>query len=380
MTQLVLHIGDPKTGTSSIQTALFERRLACPTVQLVSPPELSEAKLAATLFEAPRRKDRITLLREKAQWLAGTKADVAVLSAEQFSHVQPKVMRNALNNHLPDYVAEARVVAYVRPHAQRILSGYAQQTKCGTSIKSPDAFHAYTQAHGHFVYGDRFADWHTVFGAQFILRPMVRSQLTDGDVTRDFFNVVLDGAPFTLDTPETMNTSLTLQQLACVREIQIVLRQQEIRQQVRVAIGSHFGLTLNTRGTGIGDKINLHRELAETIARDYVDDATRMDAMFFDAPLMQEALADAVTGAIPDQQPYELKHHTTAGRSTALRATAATLAQALHHDGVGWKNTRLKSIGQTPRKMPQTSDALASVARVTAILDDLIAQIDVICA
>lgn len=29
---LVLHIGDPKTGSSSIQRALFEHKVECPTV------------------------------------------------------------------------------------------------------------------------------------------------------------------------------------------------------------------------------------------------------------------------------------------------------------------------------------------------------------
>jgi len=51
----------------------------------------------------------------------------------------------------------------------------------------------------------------------------------------------------------------------------------------------------------------------------------------------------------------------------------------LHLDRVGWKNTRLKAIGQNPKKMPETPEELASVARVETILDDLIGQIETIC-
>lgn len=376
MTQLVLHIGDPKTGSSSIQTVLYEQRLSCQTKCLVSPREFSEAKLAATLHKPARRKDRAAQMKAKAQWLAEVDADIAVLSAEQFCNVEPRVLHNALSNRMPEHAEGARIIAYVRPHHGRFVSSYAQKTKCGVISRSPEKYHKRSLKRGFFTYFDRFSRWRDVFGERFVLRPMVRSELKSGDLTQDFFDVVLDGAQFEIDAPQRVNEALNLQQLACVRVIQTVLREKEIDSQMRVAVGSFFGLALND-GTPKSPEsaIEIHRALAEEIAQDYAEDAKRLDDMFFAKPILQTALENAVQNAVASEQGHDLAAHTSVDKENMLVESAKTLAEALRKDGKIWKNMRLSSIGQQPQALLNTDEEKASAANVQRVLDKLVDQI-----
>ncbi len=54
---IIFHIGDPKTGTSSIQQAL-KHRIWDSTIKLVPQPELNASKLAMTL--GPKNKEQRT--------------------------------------------------------------------------------------------------------------------------------------------------------------------------------------------------------------------------------------------------------------------------------------------------------------------------------
>lgn len=381
MTQLVLHIGDPKTGSSSIQTVLYEERLSCQAKRLVSPREFSEAKLAATLHKPSRRKDRATQLSAKAKWLAEVDADIAVLSAEQFSNVEPGVLQKALANRMPEHAQDARVIAYVRPHHGRFLSSYTQKTKCGVITRSLERYHTRSLKRGFFKYFKRFSQWHDVFGDRFVLRPMVQSQLKDGDLTQDFFDVVLEGAEFDIEAPQRVNEALSLQQLACIRVIQTVLRAKDVDSQLRVAVGSFFGLTLNRHSSRTaGSKVGIHRALAEQISQDYAEDAKLLDEKFFSTPIMQTALQDAIDKALDEEQPHALMAHASPEQEQVLIAQAETLAKALREDGKNWKNTRLISLGQNPQTSPETAEEKASAAKVQNLLNAAVEQINEICA
>ena len=86
---LILHIGDPKTGSSSIQQALFQRRVECETVSIDYPPKLNAIQLANSIRREAKTDEIESRFRAAADWLEASHADVAVLSAEQFASIDP---------------------------------------------------------------------------------------------------------------------------------------------------------------------------------------------------------------------------------------------------------------------------------------------------
>ena len=381
--RLWLHVGDHKTGSTSIQRVLYERRWSCAGVQLDYPPQFNDASLARSGLKPALRARWRPILQQRAAWLAASPADVAVMSAEHFSAVDPARLVEVLGRFMPDHLAGAGVVAYVRPHAQSILSHYAQRTKCGTSMRRLDQFVDDLKATGGFRYQPRFEAWRRGFGDRFVLRPMLRARLRDGDVVADFLHLVLGGARFTIDAPVSTNEALSLRQLAAVREVQGVLRDRGIDPKIRVSVGSRLGVELN-RIAGPGpaaagdDRIRLDRATAETIRQHWRDDAVAIDAGFLagepGAPLT-EALDEAIDSAAASAQPHLLADHADAGDIARLQAAAGVLAAALDRHGRLWKRSWQASVGHRPQGQPQTAEEIAGVARVEAALADLVAAI-----
>lgn len=367
--QLWFHIGDPKTGTTSIQTALHRGAWDCPTVRLTYPDHLSDAKLAKAIYISSRRNQRPDLFAATARWLAAGGADVAVISAEHFSHVTPLEMQSVLIEHLPDHAVGTRFVAYVRPHAQRVLSAFAQQTKCGAFHKDLEAFHALTLDRGFFTYAARFAAWHDMFGDRFVLRPMVRDELRDGNVVADFLQVVLGGAAFALKDVPVTNESLTVAELACLREVQLVLRQQGVVGAIRVAVGSHFGNLLNAGGSRRGERPRLHRSLVEQIRRNYLDDARALDASFFPGRTMERAFEAAMAEAAPVPFRNDIEHYADAAAIALIRNEAKRLASLLDHSGKSWRRARLAAIGQESGAVAHDAPTQAGIKAIDLCCD-----------
>ena len=370
-TQLYFHIGDPKTGTTSIQAALYLRAWTCDTRRLEYPDHRSDVRFAKSLYLPTRRNQRAEQFKIKADWLAEMDADAAVISAEHFTHVPPDVMQQALTEFLPDHAATARFVAYVRPHAQRILSAYAQRLKRGTFMGDLDKFQTMLQDGGFYLYGPRFAGWRTMFGTRFILRPMLRHRLLQSDVVADFMNIVLEGAPFTLTPIPVANEALNVQQLACAREVQVVLRKEGIASGIREAVGGQFANLLNAMGGGGGEKVRMHRSLVERIRTHYLADARALDAMFFEGQPMEGAFDEAMAAASEVPFAHEMQAYADAASQNTLHELARQLAQALPDHGVAWRRLRLEASGQKTLGTADDPATLRGVARINTCLDAL---------
>ena len=127
--RLVIHAGDPKTGSSSIQQVLFDGAWSAPGSSLAYPGVLNAIPLADALrgeLPPPRARRQIA---QSAEWLAAQTADVAVFSAEHFAFVEPDTLREALPRLLGETGRQVTVLAYVRPHLPRLLSTFAQRVK-----------------------------------------------------------------------------------------------------------------------------------------------------------------------------------------------------------------------------------------------------------
>jgi hypothetical protein len=324
--RLVFHIGDRKTGSTSIQRALATGAGRSPAVSLAYPARAHHIALASALFRPGHREARAERWGALARRLARLEADLAVISAEGFESVPPAVLTAAIGEFLPDHAATARVIAYVRPHADRLLSSWTQQVKMGLRPGSLEDCHRRTLAGGRFLYADRFAAWAETFGERFTLRPMLRAELAGGDVVRDFYATLFAGAPFTLEPPAASNEALCLEDLAVVAELQRRLRPALDGSEARGVLGARLAQILQAGGRSSRTRPALHRSLAETVVVAYRADAAAVDARFFPAGVLTRALEEAPARAVETPQRLDLDALLTPAEARQLRAFAALLA------------------------------------------------------
>ena len=329
--ELVIHIGDQKTGTTSIQSALTHNAEALRARGVLYPftgKRINHRAEAMSLERgsphAPRRDElwkRLATAARKAP--AGS---VLCISSERFELHDPRLLRAALEEHMPAALPRLRVAAYVRPHVARVTSSYAEAVKQGGSLGPAAAYYDSVMRRNpaRFHFAQRFGAWRDVFGDALEVRLMHRAHLHGGDVVADFLKTALGGraAIEDLDVADDANASLTAEELATLRVLHAALRAERGHQ---VAISKPFGWSMApifAAARAGGRKFALDRALAERIARDCDEDARVMDAEFVtDAPVMRELLRAAPAAAASealDAAPESVLGAEEVGRLSAL--------------------------------------------------------------
>ena len=293
VSEIVFHLGDPKTGSTSIQDTLRTENWICPQTRIIYPARINHIDLAKSLAPEAAFWAKSFKFRGVARRISGSDADIAVISAEYFNRVDPKVLQAAIHKYLPKYADTIRLVAYVRPHADRLVSAFAERVKVGYFTGTLPELHASTKRTGTFMYNDRFLAWRAVFGARFTLRPMIRSELLHRCVVEDFLNFTFNGADFQLVEKIESNKSLSLEDLAMIRELHLVLRTKSHLEKTRTSVGLNMGRILASMPTQTGTKLRLPESLVQDVIETYALDAKRLDDAFFSGTPMTQALMAA---------------------------------------------------------------------------------------
>jgi hypothetical protein len=131
--QLIIHIGQHKTGSTSIQSALATGKVMCPTTSLFYPGKNSHNNVARTLLRAALAEQKAARFSALAKRFAKSNADIGIISAESFEFVRPMALQRALKQFFPEHADTARIIAYVRHHAARLVSSFCERTKKGRS-------------------------------------------------------------------------------------------------------------------------------------------------------------------------------------------------------------------------------------------------------
>ncbi len=312
MTQIVFHLGDHKTGSTAIQTTLASGSFHVEGATLLYPQahRLQHLTLARTLTDPDAYAQRSARFREIREEIVSKDPDFAIISAEHFEEVEPGRLKEAVEKFLPEFADKARYIAYVRPHAERVASSFAERTKLGVFDGTMQEMHAKTVANRAFTYAPRFLEWRENFGGKFTLRPMVRDLLVQKDVVADLFSFVLGHENFSLNPLPYNNESVSLENLAILRRFQKAMKAAGIRRgSHNNVMGWSLSRRMNTSAFRNGTKVQIHKALAETVLRDYTEDAQALDAAFFTGTPMMDALRAAPGKALAEEQSVALEDH-----------------------------------------------------------------------
>lgn len=343
---LILHIGDPKTGSTSIQQTLLERTYLCETRSLDYPDSLSAYPLARAMREDAEPGLADQRFAHYVDWLAACSSDGAVISAEQFSTLPPEKVAQTFQTYFPQHAPTMTVVAYVRPHISRFLSAYAQRTKAGLMHRSLDEFYSASNGKALLNFYVRFSNWRAVFGDRFILRPMARDSLKDGDVVADFLDIALVGAPFRLTGATEVNTSLSVEALAGLRLMHRVMQKFELGANVQHAIGSRLN-TLIAQSPARGTKLRISTGLYNRMRSQCEDDAEALDAAFFDQPVMMRALDAAALETVAEPQDWDGRTLFPVETQQTLRKNTRRLVMSFQSNPGVWEGAYRHLKGHT---------------------------------
>lgn len=329
---VVFHLGDPKTGSTSIQNTLTSKNYICDEVSLYFPAKINDIPLASSFFVERFKGSKDQRFRKLADKLDASDADIGVISAEVFDQVDPVELQVAVKKYLRKYAKTARYIAYVRPHADRLISTYAERLKRGFFNGSLEELLDQTKASDQTMYLERFTQWRKVFGKQFELRPMIRSELYKNCVVHDFLNFTFEGADFSLRNDPESNESLSLEDLVMMRDFHIQLGDDKALDGARHSIGWNFPSILEAIPAKKQTKLRIHADLMPEIVAHYCEDAKALDAAFFAGGPMLSALESAIEKTVPNVQSVALEDHFSADQVRTLRAWSGLIKKIISLD------------------------------------------------
>lgn len=341
---LILHIGDHKTGSTSIQIAFAKGQVSLKGHRVFYPAKLASNGLGEHIKAyraaetAAEREKAGAPIRKLAERVRASEADFTLISAEVFETIPAPHVKEILETFFADAVDQIRIFGYVRPHAARITSSYAERIKVGTKgalSASLDEFATRRRLLKEFTYLPRFTAWRDCFGEAFTLRPMVRSQMHNGSVVEDFIHHAFGGIPYTISGDSAANESLCLEDLM---RLKVVQRGLKIPQGLHLKVGWEIARLLgHLPPAPTRTKLDLHHSLAVKIRKNFLQDAKAMDQTFFQGqPLMETELDLAVQKAIAEPMSTDPADYLSPGELHSLSLMATMVNGLLEAEGVNW--------------------------------------------
>lgn len=320
MTRLVIHIGDCKSGSTAIQSVLQKGSYAS-DIPLRYPEAgrrgaLNHHRLSNSLFMPQAKAWQAKAWGALADEVSDG-PDVAVISSERFEFVDPNALRAALTQYFGDQQPDLHIIAYVRPHMDRVVSGYVQNVKQGIFDGDLDSFVEQMADDGRFHFAPRLARWASVFDtAKLDIRPMIRAQL-DGDcVVHDALNCIVEPLGGTAQVTEipNANKSLSAPALDIVRQLwHLVGQGHDPQKNPKAAVLAQFTHHLEEADPYATQPVILSRSQAQRVHDIYADDARQCDTKVFGRPVMVPALTAAMR-----QAPPQVPDHPAPAEVTAI--------------------------------------------------------------
>jgi hypothetical protein len=313
---IYLHIGTPKTGTTSIQTFLDINTPALARHGIVVPRSLGERnhrRLSLYAMDEHRidklrrskrmlTPDVVRLYREKV--LKEFRAEIASFPPASeivmTSEFMMRLRRKDELERLREFVCltgqtDIRIVVYLRRQDLYYTSGYSQAIKGGKNIPfSPDG-EISEQAN---YYDRNLQVWAEVFGAgALIVRPFERCSLKNGDAIDDFMAILGVDDLSGLERPRARNESLDANTVEFLR----LLNSEVPRRDHGKENFGRMRLIQALETVSTGPRLRMTRQNAErflrnfeasnqAVARSYLSRETLFEEPVADSPGMEPIL------------------------------------------------------------------------------------------
>lgn len=201
-----LHIGPPKSGTTSIQQTLWKNRDALAAAGIYYPSlEANHRFFVSAFHQEPEQFDYNRLRNLSGPKLRRTNArkmqefeneasesgcKTLVISAEHLQLLDREAIGN-VRTYLQGIAKKTYIVCYIR-HPVLAASSYAQE-----SVKNGARRLADVQKHPpYYRFGNKLREWVEAFGRDWVvLRVLSRERLYREDLIQDFLNVVSYSGP-----------------------------------------------------------------------------------------------------------------------------------------------------------------------------------------
>lgn len=233
MNKLFLHIGTPKTGTTTLQSFLNYNRGRLKEKGIFVPELLG--KQSHILLTAYAQNDdifntrhrRVANINNHEQLYQFRKklsrdfsraiknisdSDVTVISSESLSNkLTDEVSVSRVKKFLNNWFDEITIVLYLRRQDKRAVSDFDQSIKaCAPRKNFFFKIDSSEKLPWSYNYLGIYKLWKTVFPeANFIVRVFERSRLIDEDIVSDFFNIIGSQDVLKFDRVKMKNVSLS---------------------------------------------------------------------------------------------------------------------------------------------------------------------------
>ena len=343
--KLLFHIGHHKTGSTSIQYAFATGKVQLEHGKILYPGKLTHNYLrghfdtyAAEGKFIPGSPGFPNLERISSLLKAGD-FEIAVISGEAFEWANPGSTYRVLRDLMLPYVDDYSVLCYIRPHAERIVSGFSESLKIGSFKGSLETFSRNAMRDGRLAFASHLAAWAKKFGDRLIVRPVVRSELTAGSVLQDFVTYGFGpNISAKIESEPLANKSLCLEELLLLRMIHGQVAEKN--GQLRLALGWEISETISEieGATKSRTKLMLHKSLAEEIRSCYLSDAQEIDRLYFQGRnIFRAALDSSVDTAISEPQSLEPSDYFDAETLYIAKILSAQISALLKNSGEPWQ-------------------------------------------
>lgn len=229
--KLYIHIGYPKTGTSSIQAELVKHRETLKDMGYRVLPEHSKGKgllpsPALMRYESAEPRRFIVIPNSVKRFVKSVdKIDAPniIISTENFSHLQKADIRK-LRKHIPQHIHPI-IVVYLRRQDQQIQSWWAQHVKHMMTSRSFESYVEYQLDNERYKldYDMALSWWEDVFGIENMRVRVFNRVIKEKDLFHDFLEAcdIQDTGAFV--TNNQRNPSPSLKSLTVLRQIAVKL-------------------------------------------------------------------------------------------------------------------------------------------------------------
>lgn len=251
---LILHIGTAKTGSSSIQTFLFENKIQLNKFgyEYIHTEGRVDNRDIAVAFMKRSKSDEYTKsykiegeiirfefsehfkkkLTDKILSLKDQGIHTCVISSEHLSsRINKTDELDSFKLYLQEIFDDIRIIAYVRDQRKKFPSSYSTRIKSGGTLTFNKAFNDYFNSSNDF-YHAYFQLWGDFFGQESIrLQLFDRKHLLNGDLLQDF--LILSGIEIDhkelKDLRSELNTSLSKNACNILRIMNLFLPKSNLK-------------------------------------------------------------------------------------------------------------------------------------------------------